>query len=397
MASDDDEPTPGTSSSAKGRTPRKKKAAKKKSTAKKKSAAKKGGPKKKATAKKKSPAKKKGAAKKKASAAPETAAPEAKSAGEPAPEAASEAASEAAAPDKAEAPKPQPPPDGPVTEAELSAQVRTMYPADKHPGSVGYYLSPEWHRNLEARFQAEQGQRFFEGIVETIESATDLHVAERMSLVDRPAFLLKILLHPGRRFRGPVISDGFIQDLGGEARILDVWVSALGPYYYAKGYRLWPSIREELDGRPPPLDRDDAVARKAMRVAARELKKVGFRRVPGAVARTKVPGIRVPGQVLEEAPSLFDLVFEAVSVTATPPATEPYEARERPEGAAAGKRSRPERDVRPETRSYEPEDPIQDPRLRTDIDLEMEVFQQELEDEIEKIQDEIERAKRKRR
>jgi hypothetical protein len=388
MASDDDE-TVDEPSSGKARTSARKKTAKKASAKKKSPRKKKAAAKKKSPAKKKAPSRKKTAAKKKAAAE-----------SVPAPEEAEKPAQEAQekpVSNQAEAAPGGAPPDGPVTSGELTQRVRTLYPADKHPGSVGYYLSAEWHRNLEARYQAEQGQRFFEGIVETIENATDLHVAERMSLVDRPAFLLKILLHPGRRFRGPVISDGFLQDLGGEARILDIWVSALGPYYYAKGYRLWPSMKEELEGRPPPLDRDDAVARKAMRVAARELKKVGFRRVPGDVARTKVPGIRVPGQVLEEAPSLFDLFFEAVGVTAVPTSHEPYEARDRPDAPPAGKRARPERQVEPEVRSYDPEEPIQDPRLRTDIDLEMEVFQQELEDEIEKIQDEIERAKRKRR
>lgn len=385
MASDDD------LTGDEGTSPSKKKPAKKKTTRKKKTTAKK-------AAAKKPPAKK-------AAATPADAEP-AKPAAKPAAETGSEPTKAAEAPPpakekdpggKAKASAGGAPPSGPVTADELIARVREVYPADRHPGSVGYYLSDEWRRNLESRFQAEQGQRFFEGIVETIEGATDLHVAERMNLVDRPAFLLKILLHPGRRFRGPVISDGFLQDLGGEARILDVWVSALGPYYYAKGYRIWPSMKEELEGHPPPLDRDDAVARKAMRVAARELQKVGFRRVPGEVARTRVPGIRVPGQVLEEAPSLFDLVFEAVGVTAVSAAAEPYEARERKEGKPAGKRSRPERDAEPEVKSYDPEDVIQDPRLRTDIDLEMEVFQQELEDEIEKIQDEIERAKRQRR
>lgn len=304
-------------------------------------------------------------------------------------------AAQAAAPEKAPAPKPepaakQPPPpppkaEGPVTVDEVLPLLYAHYPRSLRPVSVGYFLAPEWRKNLEARFQAEQGQRFFESLVETVEQASGLDVAERFSLVDRPAFCLRILLHDRQRFPGPVLTDSFLRNLGGEARLLDVWISALGPFYYAKGFRLWPSVQEELEGPPPPLDRKDPIALRAMRILAAELKKIGFRRVPGSVGKAPVPGVRIPGQIVDENPTVFDLLFDSV------PANQAREL----EGEPVRRRERPPPPSRPS--DYEVDESVMDPGLKREIDLEVEIFQRELEDEIDAIKAEMERARRPKR
>lgn len=365
-----DDGNPETGEETPESTPRKKKATPRKRSPRKKAASKKKSPAKKSTAKK-SPAKKSSSRKTPAKkSAPK---PEAPPPPPPEPE------ETQAAPES-----PPPPPTGPVTEEEILAVLHAHYPRGQRPASVGFYLTPEWRKNLEARFQAEQGQRFFESLVESVEQRSGLDVAERFSLVDRPAFCLRVLLHDGERFPGPILTDSFLRDLDGEARLLDVWISALGPYYYAKGYRLWPTMKEELEGAPPPLDRKDPIALRAMRILAGELKKIGFRRVPGKVAKISVPGIRFPGQIVDENPTAFELLFDGATASAVTGVEAEPARRERPPP--------PESPA-----SYEVDQDIVDPDLKREIDLEVEIFQRELEDEIDAIKAEMDNVRRRRR
>ncbi len=263
-------------------------------------------------------------------------------------------------------------PKGLATLETVEATLRHHYPEGLGPDRVAYFLSEPWLRNLEARKKAEDGSRFLEDLCQRVKDATRLDATGKADLVARPAWLVRVLLHKGKRLKG-AFTDDVLRDLGGEARLLDVWISALGPYYYARGYRIRPSLQEELEGPPPPLDRDDPHATAAMEVVARELRSMGFARVPGEVAKSRLARLRSP-VTGDPDPSCFELLFGGAGAGPAPASGETTVRTPNRASTSASSRS-PDSEADP------------------DVALEMELFKKELEDELEDIRREIDRAR----